>query len=374
MTDMVSRSPSATRPTRADDESEQANIAIDSVLDVQESSAFQRFFGNQSFWVSVALAVICLVMIWVEPRFASEDNFYNITRNFAFIGIMALGMTPVIITGGIDLSVGSVMGVVAIVSGSVLLAETPEWMVGWWPEAAWAHSWWMAIVAGLAAGAIIGLINGTLIAYVGLPPFVVTLGMLAAARAVGVILSGNRMLYDFRPGAEAFKVLGGGQNFGLDLPFRVSNPFLIMIVLTLALAIVLRMATWGRHIYAVGGNEQAANLTGVPVKLVKVQAYVLCSLSAALAAMLSVGWSGSANNSLGATYELLAIASVVIGGANLMGGEGTAYGAFVGAALIFVIRNSLLMAGVDSNWQGIFVGGFIVLAVLLERIRGKRRE
>ena len=109
------------------------------------------------------------------------------------------------------------------------------------------------------------------------------------------------------------------------------------------------------------------------VARVKVQAYVLCSLSAALAAILSVGWSGSANNSLGQTYELLAIASAVIGGANLMGGEGSAYGAFIGSALIFVIRNSLLMAGVDSNWQGMFVGCFIILAVVLERIRGKRR-
>ncbi|WP_119300658.1 ABC transporter permease [Dongia deserti] len=364
----------AERPVRTNPGSDQAHVAFESVLDVQEKSAYQRFIANQSFWVTVALVAICLAMSWIEPRFATEDNFYNITRNFAFIGIMALGMTPVIITGGIDLSVGSVMGLTAIVSGSILLTETPAWLAGWWPEAAWAHSWWMAVLAGLAAGAIVGFINGMLIAYVGLPPFVVTLGMLAAARAVGVILSGNRMLYDFVPAADGFKIIGGGWNLGLDLPFRLSNPFIILILLTLALALALRMATWGRHIYAVGGNEQAANLTGVPVKRVKVQAYVLCSLSAALAAILSVGWSGSANNSLGATYELLAIASVVIGGANLMGGEGTAFGAFVGAALIFVIRNSLLMAGVDSNWQGIFVGAFIVLAVLLERIRGRRRE
>ena len=134
------------------------------------------------------------------------------------------------------------------------------------------------------------------------------------------------------------------------------------------------MSGWGRHIFAVGGNEHAANLTGVPVRRIKVQAYVLCSMSAALAAILTVGWSGSANNSLGQSYELLAIASAVIGGANLMGGEGTAFGALIGSALIFVIRNSLLMAGVDSNWQGMFVGCFIILAVVLERMRGKRRE
>jgi ribose transport system permease protein len=188
------------------------------------------------------------------------------------------------------------------------------------------------------------------------------------------------MLYDFRPDqAPTFKFLGGGDNLGLDklgvpFPIPISNPFLFMVILTVLLALVLRMSTWGRHVFAIGGNEQAANLTGVPVRRVKLQAYVLCSLSAAFAAILSVGWSGSANNSLGQSYELLAIASAVIGGANLMGGEGTAFGALIGSALIFVIRNSLLMAGVDSNWQGMFVGAFIILAVVLERLRGKRRD
>ncbi|HKN27586.1 MAG TPA: ABC transporter permease [Roseiarcus sp.] len=182
------------------------------------------------------------------------------------------------------------------------------------------------------------------------------------------------MLYDFGPGGEAFKVIGGGQDFGLPLPFRVSNPFIIVILYTFILGLVLRMSTWGRHVFAIGGNEQAANLTGVPVKRVKLQAYVLCSMSAALASIVLTGWTGSANNSLGQSYELLAIASAVIGGANLMGGEGTAYGAFIGSALIFVIRNLLLFLGFDSNWQGLFVGLFIVSAVLLERVRGKRRE
>ena len=332
-----------------------------------------RLVGAQSFWVSVVLVAICAVMSYRQPdSFGTEDNFFNITRNFAFIGVMALGMTPVIITGGIDLSVGSVMGLVAIVCGLVLLKQPIPWMPDWWNAAAWTHSWWMALAAGLAAGALVGLVNGILIACVGLPPFVVTLSMLSIARAVAVVLSGNRMLYDFGPGAPAFKIIGGGESFGF-LPFRLSNPFLILIILSVVLGIVLKMSAWGRHVFAIGGNEQAANLTGVPVTRVKVQSYVICSLSAALAAVLSVGWSGSANNSLGQSYELLAIASAVIGGANLMGGEGSAYGAFIGSALIFVIRNSLLMAGVDSNWQGLFVGAFIILAVVLERVRGKRR-
>jgi ribose transport system permease protein len=355
---------------------EAASLA-DAGLDTHEKSFLERMFGNQAFWVTVALAVICGVMSYWEPVFATEDNFFNITRNFAFIGVMALGTTPVIITGGIDLSVGSTMGLVAIVCGLVILKQPISYMPDWWNAAAWTHSWWMALTLGLLAGALVGWVNGVLIAFVGLPPFVVTLGMLSAVRSLAVILSQNRMLYDFRPDqAATFKQIGGGENFGIALAggFRLSNPFLILVILTLVLGLVLKMSSWGRHILAIGGNEQAANLTGVPVKRVKVGAYVLCSLSAALAAILSVGWSGSANNSLGQSYELLAIASAVIGGANLMGGEGTAYGAFIGSALIFVIRNSLLMAGVDSNWQGLFVGAFIILAVVLEKVRGRRRE
>jgi ribose transport system permease protein len=354
-----------------------ANVAIDSVLAIQERTILQRLFASQSFWVTVALAIISVVMSYAQPdSFPTSDNLYNTTRNFAFIGIMALGMTPVIITGGIDLSVGSVMGLVAIVCGLVLQKQPIAWMPDVWNETAWLHSWWMAVLMGLAAGAIAGLINGLLIAYVELPPFVVTLGMLSIARSVAVVLSGNRMLYDFRPESSAsFKILGGGENFGWhELPFRLSNPFLVLVILTIALAIILKMTGWGRHIFAIGGNEQAANLTGVPVRRIKVQAYVVCSLAAAVSAILNVGWSGSANNSLGASYELLAIASAVIGGANLMGGEGGAYGALIGSALIFVIRNALLLAGIDSNWQGVFVGAFLVSAVYLGKMRGKRRE
>ena len=343
---------SSNRPKQANTPAP-ANVSIESVLTVKEKSLWQTMLSSQAFWVTIALIVICTIMSIREPRFATEDNFYNITRNFAFIGIMALGATMVIITGGIDLSVGSIMGLVAVACGLTLEAGYP---------------WYAAVIAGLAAGGIAGAINGGLIAYVGLSPFVVTLGMLSAARSVAVVLSGNKMLYNFGPGGPAFKSIGAGAIFG------IANPVWVLVVLTLAMFVVMRMTTWGRHLLAVGGNEHAANLTGVPVKRIKLQAYTISGLSGAIASILSVGWAGSAINSLGTGYELRAIASTVIGGANLMGGEGGALGAFIGSALLEVIRNSLLMAGVDSNWQGVFVGSFLVLAVLLERIRGKRRE
>ncbi len=338
------------------------HAAIDqAVLDARESSPVQGLLASQAFWVTVALAAICVVMgVWQPASFATFENFFNITRNFSFIGVMALGMVAVIATGGIDLSVGSVMGLVAVVCGLVLQAGNP---------------WWAAMLAGLAAGGIVGAINGVLVAYVGLSAFVVTLGMLSVARSVAVVLSGNRMIYDFGPGGPAFKLLGNGH---LDLvrvgesTLSLSYPLLFLVVLTAVFTVVLRMTAWGRYILAIGGNENAALLTGVPVRRVKAQCYVVSGLAAALAAVLNVGWSGSAINALGMGYELLAISAAVIGGANLLGGEGSAYGAFIGAALIFVIRNALLMAGVDSNWQGTFVGVFLVAAVYLGKIRAKR--
>ncbi|MEK0085910.1 ABC transporter permease, partial [Benzoatithermus flavus] len=152
----------------------------------------------------------------------------------------------------------------------------------------------------------------------------------------------------------------------------IANPVWMLVLLTALFGLIFNFSPWGRHLYAIGGNENAARLTGVPVDRIKLQAYLVSGLTAAIAAIMIVGWQGSAINALGQGYELRVIASTVIGGANLIGGEGGAYGAFIGAALIEVIRNSLLMAGVDANWQGTFVGVFIVLAVLLERVRGRR--
>jgi ribose transport system permease protein len=330
----------------------QSSVSIEDITGLKERSLVQRLTSSQPFWVTVALLIMCAVMSWYQPdAFASADNFFNITRNFAFIGIMAVGMTAVILTGGIDLSVGSLMGLVGVVCGLVLQAE---------------HHWALAIAAGLLTGALAGAVNGFLIAYVSLPAFVVTLGMLSVARSLAIVLSENRMIYEFGPWGDTFNAIGGGAILG------IANPVWALAVLALLFGFIFNFTAWGNYLYSIGGNEDAARLTGVPVRRIKLQAYVVSGLTAALASVLIVGWQGSAINALGQGYELRVIASTVIGGADLMGGQGGAYGAVVGAALIEVIRNSLLMAGVDANWQGAFVGLFIVLAVLLQRIRGKR--
>ena len=333
------------------------HAAIGDVTGIEEKSLAQRILSSQPFWVTIALLAIALVIGLYQPSFLTANNLSNITRNFAVFGIMALGMTCVIITGGIDLSVGSIMGLVAIVAGLFLT---------------WEYPWYVAFFMGTLAGLACGAVNGWLIAYVGMSPFVVTLGMMSIARSLAVVFSGNQMLYQFGPDAPIVKAIGqykfpSGQPdsiFPSWIP-AFSSHFWIMVLMALILGYVFKYKAWGRHLFAIGGNEQAARLTGVQVDWIKMQAYLFSAFCATVAGLLLLGYTGSAINALGQTYELRVIAATVIGGANLMGGSGTAYGAIVGAALLEVIRNALLMAGIDSNWQGAFVGIFIILAVFI---------
>lgn len=325
--------------------------------------------SNPRLWIShntgalIAAGLFLILYVFyssLHPRGFTSDLFVQNSNEALALIFVSMAQTMVVLLGGIDLSVGSLMGVVGVVCGVLLEGGYP---------------WWVALVGGLGAGVVAGAINGALVAYAGLSPFVVTLGMLSFARSIAIVLSENRMIYDFGPDGAAFKVIGGGR-FPPDswnMPFQLANPVWVLIILTIVFSIILKYTTWGRHLYAIGGNEHAARLTGVPVDRIKMQAYMVSGLTAAISAVLIVGWQGSAINALGTSYELRVIASTVIGGANLMGGEGGPIGAVVGAALLEVIRNSLLMQGIDANWQGAFVGVFIILAVLLEKIRGRRR-
>lgn len=288
------------------------------------------------------------VMSLVSEPFASSDNIFNVSRNFAFIGLIALGQTAVIATGGIDLSVGSVMGLAGTVTGLVLGGGQP--LV-------------LAAAAGLGCALLCGLVNGVLVGYLRLSPFVVTLGMLSIARSLALVISNNRMIHDFGPDEDLLLALGGGRFLGL------ANPVWLLLVAALGAAAWFRYSRLARHVLAVGGNEVSARLAGVPVARVRLTVYVLSSLLAGASAILMIGWLGAVTNALGQGYELRVIASAVIGGANLMGGEGGAFGAVAGAALIELIRNSLLLLGVDPYWQGAFVGGSIVAAMLVERMR-----
>ena len=309
--------------------------------------------SRQIFWVLVAAVLACTALSVVTDTFATERNLFNVTRNFAFIAIIAVGMTAVIITGGIDLSVGSVVVLSAMVTGVMMSSGYPIWVAG--P---------LAILAAIAVGAA----NGVLIAMLGMPPFVVTLGGLAIVRSLAMVLSNNRMIYEFGPDQELLLALGGGSTFGIP------NPVLVLVVLVIITSFVFRWTRWGRYLFAIGGNERAATLTGVPVTQIKISVYMFCSLTAGITGFLEVGWLGGVTTNLGQSMELSVIAAAVIGGANLAGGVGTAFGAVVGAALIEVIRNSLILLGISTFWHGTFVGTFIVVAVLFDRMRALRTD
>jgi len=304
--------------------------------------------SRQTFWIFLSAIIACTLLSLVTDTFATERNLFNVTRNFAFVGIIALGMTAVIGSGGIDLSVGSSVVLSAIVVGVVMAAGYPIYV---------------AVALAIAAALCVGLVNGLLIAYAGMPPFVVTLGMLAIARSLAMVLSGNKMIYQFGPDHDLLLTLGGGSMLG------IANPVYVLAALALATGFAFKWSRWGRHLFAVGGNEAAAGMTGVRVARVKLSVYMFSAFTAGVTGVLEVGWLGGVTTNLGQSMELTVIAAAVIGGANLTGGVGTAFGAVVGAALIEVIRNSLILLGISTFWQGTFVGSFIIIAVAIERLR-----
>ncbi|MCY4184374.1 MAG: ABC transporter permease [Rhodobacteraceae bacterium] len=333
-------------------EKQKDHAAIDeSIILRQEVSGFAAIIRTQPFWVFLALVALAIVMTFVSDAFMTERNIFNITRNMAFFGIMALGMSAVICTAGIDLSVGSLVGLSGIATGLIMRA-------GYGIE--------VGFLGCMLVAAAVGLVNGALVAYLKMPPFVVTLGMLSIVVSLARVVSNNQMIWNFGPDQDLYEWIGGGSI--LSIP----NVVWILVILTAIFWWVWRYSTWGRWVIAIGGNAQAAKLAGIPVEGMLVSVYVVCSLCAGLSAFLFVGYTGSVTNAMGFTWELTVIAATVIGGSNLMGGIVYALGAPIGAALIELIRNSLILAGIPALWQQFFVGLFLILAVLLEQVRSRK--
>ncbi|MCY4308403.1 MAG: ABC transporter permease [Rhodobacteraceae bacterium] len=333
-------------------EKQKDHAAIDeSIILRQEVSGFAAIIRTQPFWVFLALVALAIVMTFVSDAFMTERNIFNITRNMAFFGIMALGMSAVICTAGIDLSVGSLVGLSGIATGLIMRA-------GYGIE--------VGFLGCMLVAAAVGLVNGALVAYLKMPPFVVTLGMLSIVVSLARVVSNNQMIWNFGPDQDLYEWIGGGSI--LSIP----NVVWILVILTAIFWWVWRYSTWGRWVIAIGGNAQAAKLAGIPVEGMLVSVYVVCSLCAGLSAFLFVGYTGSVTNAMGFAWELTVIAATVIGGSNLMGGIVYALGAPIGAALIELIRNSLILAGIPALWQQFFVGLFLILAVLLEQVRSRK--
>ena len=254
-------------------------LFLDKTIEQKQQTWLAEKLGSQTFWVFIAVVLACLFLSFATDSFATTKNLYNITRNVTFVAIIALGMTLVIITGGIDLSVGSVLCLCSMVLGVVMHA-------GYGIE--------IGILASIATALIVGAFNGALIAYLGFPPFVVTLGMLSIGRSLAMVASGNTVVFEFGPDHEKLLALGGGAWF-----FGIANPVLYMIVLALITGFVLRWTKFGRYLYAIGGNEHAATLTGVPVRRIKVAVYMISALSAGIAGIIQTGWLGAITTNIG---------------------------------------------------------------------------
>ena len=309
-----------------------------------------------------ALIAIVVVFSFLSPNYFNVGNFLIMASQVAIFGFMAVGMLLVILNGGIDLSVGSTLGLSGVVAGFLMQGVQLNALgVILYPPV------WAVVVLTCALGAFVGAVNGVLIAYLKVPAFVATLGVLYCARGVALLMT-NGLTYNNLSGKPEL----GNTGFdwlGFNRLFGVPIGVLVLAVLAVVCLLVLTRTSFGRWLYGSGGNERAAELSGVPVKRVKITVYVLSGICAAIAGLVLSSQLTSAGPTAGTTYELTAIAAVVIGGAALTGGRGTIQGTMLGAFVIGFLSDGLVIVGVSAYWQTVFTGAVIVLAVLLNSIQ-----
>jgi putative xylitol transport system permease protein len=302
------------------------------------------------YGVVVAFVVLCVALSLLNPYFLTPINILNVLRQASINGILAIGLTFVILTGGIDLSIGSVLAFCGIAGAALVTGIDPGS-----PAA--------AIALGLGAGLAFGMVNGALVAHLRVPPFVATLGMLSAARGLTFIYNNGMPVPNLSP-----SFLFIGQGFILGIPV----PVLLLAAVVLLAWVVLRFTTYGRYVYAVGGNERSARTSGIDTRRIVFSVYAISGLLAGLAGLVLAARTTSALPQAGVAYELDAIAAVVIGGTSLTGGVGSPIGTLFGALIIAVINNGLDLMGVSSYYQQVIKGTIIVLAVLLDTSRRAR--
>lgn len=319
---------------------------------VQSKSFFLRLIQSREFGVFLALVALVILMRVLTPYFWKPDNVFNVLRGMSTIGIMAIGQTMIIVTGGIDLSVGSMLAASAMVTARLMYTEVV--------------SPWVAVLIGLGFGTLLGAINGLLVTRVKVTPFIATLGMLSIARGLAYLLASGlqgTVASNIPMRDPAVNFLGAG--YVGQVPF----PVIEMFVLVIAFSLFLRYTVLGRQIYAVGSNEQAARLSGVPVNMVKLFVYTITGALAALAGIMTAGLLGTSATNAGTGSELDVIAAVVIGGASLAGGSGTIIGSIIGAAIMAVLRNAFVLLQFPIYMQTISIGVVIILAVSIDQIR-----
>jgi len=309
----------------------------------------RRVTRQREFMIGAIVAVGFVSMSFASPYFISSGNLLALLLGLSIEAIVAVAMTNLMVAGGFDMSVGSVVAFTGAATALLLTAEVPVAL---------------AVLIGVGIGAFIGLFNGLIVSKLGINPFVTTLSSLSLFRGLTLILTKGKNISGL---PDTFKALGQATLFG------VQTPIIIAFVLIAGGDLLLRRFRFFRQSYYIGGNERAARLSGIPVDRMKTLAYVLTGLFAGLAGVVMTARLGAASVTAGTGLELRVITAVIIGGASLQGGEGTVLGAFLGSLLMALITNALTLLGVDVYWQTFVIGGTLLAAVLVDRM-GKARE
>ncbi|HUK83783.1 MAG TPA: ABC transporter permease [Verrucomicrobiae bacterium] len=309
----------------------------------------RRLLRRREAGIFLALIGLMVLIAAYRREFVSPTNLYIVSRQVAFTAIVSLGVFFVILTSGIDLSIGSVVGLSGVLCGIAMAAGVPAWL---------------AVGVGLLTGAVIGAINGGIVAYVGVTSFIVTLGMLSMARGAVLVLTHGDSI---RAIPDSFIRVGLADIAGVPVPV------VVLAVIAAAAHVVLTYTVFGRRVYAVGGNEEATELSGINVRRVKFFTYVISSTLSSVTGILFIARFRSAQANAGLGMELDAIAATVIGGTSLMGGQGSVLGVLIGATIMGVIRNGLVLMDVSAYLQELIIGAIIVLAATLDVVRSRRR-
>ncbi len=313
---------------------------------MENKSMIKKITGFKEIGVIVPLAVLIIIFSCTSDIFLTTNNLLNITRQISIKGLLGIAMTFVIITGGIDLSVGSVIAFSSILTASAI----KDYQL---PVLA-------AVVIGIAVGTLTGLVNGILIAYVNMPAFITTMGTMTILRGLGYIYTQGYPIYDLPQG---FRAIGQG-NIGI-IPISA----VILVVVAILAFMILSKTVFGRHIYAVGGNIEAARMAGIRVKRVQLYVYMISGFISGIAAVVQGARVGSGLPTIGQGFEMDAIASVVIGGAAMAGGSGTILGTLLGSLILGVLDNGLSLLNVDSYVMNVISGVVVILAVLIDQVR-----
>jgi len=305
---------------------------------------------QREFMIAMIVVLIAISMSFASPYFLYPENLMALLLGLSIEAIIAVAMTHLMVSGGFDMSVGSIVAFTGSATAMLLVSGVPVVI---------------AVLIGLSIGALIGLFNGFIIAKLGINPFVTTLASLSLFRGLTLILTQGKNISGL---PEDFNFIGQFMTFGIQ------SPILIAFVLIVVGDLVLRRSRFFRQSYYIGGNEKAARLSGIPVDRMKILAYVLTGLFAALAGIVMISRLGAASTTAGTGLELRVITAVIIGGASLQGGQGTVLGAFLGSLLMGLITNALTLLGVDVYWQTFVIGATLLLAVLIDRFGKLRTE